>query len=72
MGSLAWLKGPKGRVPIVGAPSASSLGNTRIERAEYNMYSIGKEKTGFLLTAERRGVNPEGRIGSLGMLSLKQ
>ena len=72
VGSLAWLKGPKGRVPVVGAPSASSLGNTRIERAEYNMYSIGKDKTGFLLTAERRGVDSEGRIGSLGMLSLKQ
>ena len=72
VGSLAWLEGPRGSVPIIGAPSASSLGSTRIERAEYNMYSIGKDGTGFTLTAERRGLAPEGRIGSLGMLALNR
>jgi 3',5'-cyclic AMP phosphodiesterase CpdA len=71
IGSLAWLKGPKGRVPVIGAPSASSLGSTRIERAEYNMYSIGRDETGFVLAAERRGLSAEGKIGSLGLLSLK-
>jgi 3',5'-cyclic AMP phosphodiesterase CpdA len=71
IGSLAWLEGPKGSVPVIGAPSASSRGNTRIERAEYNMYSIGKDETGFTLAAERRGLSAEGRIGSLGLLSLK-
>jgi hypothetical protein len=35
------------------------------------MYSIGKDDTGFLLSAERRGLGPEGRIESLGLLPLK-
>ena len=72
MGSLAWLEGPKGRVPVIGAPSASSLGSPLTHGAEYNIYAIGKDETGFLLTAERRGVTPDGRIESLGMLSLKR
>src|SRR5918999_263295 len=71
VGSLAWLEGPRGRVPVIGAPSASSLGNTRVERAEYNMYSIGRGESGFVLAAERRGLSAEGKIGSLGLLSLK-
>ena len=71
VGSLAWLQGPKARVPVIGAPSASSRVSPLTHGAEYNMYAIGKEDTGFLLTAERRGITPEGRIASLGMLSLK-
>jgi hypothetical protein len=71
IGSLAWLEGPTGRVPVVGAPSASSRGGTLVQGAEYNMYSIGKGDTGFLLSAERRGLGPEGRIESLGLLPLK-
>jgi 3',5'-cyclic AMP phosphodiesterase CpdA len=71
VGSLAWLEGPTGRVPVVGAPSASSRGGTLVQGAEYNMYSIGKDDTGFLLSAERRGLGPEGRIESLGLLPLE-
>ena len=68
-GSLAWLEGPRGRVPIVGAPSASSRGGTLVEGAEYNMYTIGKDEIGFKLSSERRGLT-DGRIESLGLLSL--
>jgi 3',5'-cyclic AMP phosphodiesterase CpdA len=70
VGSLAWLESPAGRVPVVGAPSASSRGGKLTEGAEYNMYSIGKDETGFRLSAERRGLGPDGRIASLGALSL--
>jgi 3',5'-cyclic AMP phosphodiesterase CpdA len=70
VGSLAWLTGPSGRVPIIGAPSASSRGGTLIEGAEYNLYTIAENGAGFALSAERRGLDPEGRIGSLGMLAL--
>lgn len=72
VGSLAWLEGSKHNVPIIGAPSASSRGGALVEGAEYNIYSIGKDETRFLLTAERRGLTPEGRIGSLGTLRLKR
>jgi 3',5'-cyclic AMP phosphodiesterase CpdA len=72
VGSLAWLDGPRGAVPVIGAPSASSRGSPLTEGAEYNMYTVGKDATGFLLSAERRGLTPEGRIESLGLLSLKR
>jgi hypothetical protein len=71
-GSLAWLATPKGHVPVIGAPSASSKASPLTEGAEYNFYSIGADETGFLLTAERRGITPGGDIGSLGMLTLKR
>jgi 3',5'-cyclic AMP phosphodiesterase CpdA len=69
-GSLAWLDGPKGAVPVIGAPSASSRGNELVPGAEYNLYGIARDKTGFLLSAERRGLDGEGAIVSLGMLAL--
>jgi 3',5'-cyclic AMP phosphodiesterase CpdA len=71
-GSLAWLETPRGHVPVIGAPSASSKASPLTEGAEYNFYTIGADETGFLLTAERRGITPEGRIASLGMLALKR
>jgi 3',5'-cyclic AMP phosphodiesterase CpdA len=71
VGSLAWLETPNGRAPVIGAPSASSRASPLTHGAEYNMYAIGKDESGFVLTAERRGITPDGSITSLGMLSLK-
>jgi 3',5'-cyclic AMP phosphodiesterase CpdA len=70
-GSLAWLPTPKGQVPIIGAPSASSKASPLTEGAEYNLYTIGADETGFFLMAERRGIDPDGRMGRVGMLALK-
>jgi 3',5'-cyclic AMP phosphodiesterase CpdA len=69
-GSLAWLQGPKGAVPVIGAPSASSRGSALVPGAEYNVYGIGRDETGFVLSAERRGLNGEGAIVGLGELAL--
>lgn len=38
---LTWLDGPKGRIPVVGVPSASAIVSTHDEPAAYNMYRIG-------------------------------
>jgi 3',5'-cyclic AMP phosphodiesterase CpdA len=70
VGSLAHLAGPRGPVPVVGAPSASARGGTLIHTAGYHLFAIGRDETGFLLTAERRGLTPDGSVGGLGMLSL--
>ncbi|WP_210485128.1 metallophosphoesterase family protein [Microvirga antarctica] len=70
VGSIAHLPGPHGPVPIIGAPSASARGGTLTHKAGYLLFTIDHDKTGFFLTAERRGLLPEGGIGSLGMLSL--
>lgn len=72
VGSLAHLKGPRGPVPVIGAPSASARGGTLTHKAGYHLFTIGRDETGFLLTAELRGLTPEGTIGGLGMLSLGQ
>jgi 3',5'-cyclic AMP phosphodiesterase CpdA len=69
-GSVAWLNGPTGRVPVIGAPSASARGGALTHVAGYHLYTIGRDKTGFLLTAQRRGLKPDGGIGDLGMLRL--
>jgi 3',5'-cyclic AMP phosphodiesterase CpdA len=70
VGSLAHLKGARGPVPVVGAPSASAYGGTFTHRAGYHLFTIDQDETGFLLTAELRGLKPDGTIGGLGMLSL--
>ena len=38
---LTWLDGPKGRIPVVGVPSASAIVSAHDEPAAYNMYRIG-------------------------------
>lgn len=72
VGSLAHLAGPRGPVPVVGAPSASARGGTLTHKAGYHLFTIGQDRTGFFLTAELRGLNPDGSIGGLGMLSLSR
>jgi hypothetical protein len=70
VGSLAHLPSPRGPVPIIGGPSASARPGTVQHCAGYHLYTLGRDETGFLLTAELRGPLPEGGIGGLGMLSL--
>lgn len=70
VGSLAHLDGPRGPIPVIGAPSASARGGTLTHTAGYHLFTIGRDETGFLLMAERRGLKPDGTVGGLGMLSL--
>ncbi len=70
VGSLAWLAGPRGKVPVIGAPSASARGGTMIHSAGYHLYTIDTDETGFLLTAQLRGLTGDGGIGDLGMIAL--
>jgi 3',5'-cyclic AMP phosphodiesterase CpdA len=72
VGSLAHLEGPRGPVPVIGAPSASAQGGTHTHKAGYHLFTIDRDQTGFLLTAELRGLTPDGAIGGLGMLSLSR
>ncbi|WP_114945775.1 metallophosphoesterase family protein [Microvirga calopogonii] len=70
VGSLAHLDGPRGPIPVIGAPSASARGGTLTHKAGYHLFTIGRDETGFLLTAELRGLKPDGSVGGMGMLSL--
>ena len=55
---------------MIGAPSASARGGTLTHKAGYLLFTIDRDETGFFLTAEMRGLLPDGGIGGLGMLSL--
>ncbi|AWM86156.1 metallophosphoesterase [Microvirga sp. 17 mud 1-3] len=72
VGSLAHLPSPRGPVPVIGAPSASARSGTLTHKAGYHLFTIDRDETGFLLTAELRGLKPDGSIGGMGMLSLGQ
>ncbi|HEY8564727.1 MAG TPA: metallophosphoesterase [Beijerinckiaceae bacterium] len=70
IGSVATIPGPKGPVPVVGAPSASALGGAIVHRAEYFIYDIDGEPGAYTVTAERRGLSADGSLGPLGKLFL--
>lgn len=68
--SIAYLQGPDGNVPVIGAPSASERGLGHAHRAGYHLFCIDRDETGFVLRAELRGLKPDGTIGHVGMLPL--
>ena len=53
---LAWLKGPNGRVPAVGVPSASAAEDPHGHPAAYNLYAIERAGNGWHCEAVTRGV----------------
>ncbi|HEX2553012.1 MAG TPA: metallophosphoesterase [Microvirga sp.] len=72
VGSVAFLPGPRGRVPVIGAPSASARGGALVHKAGYHLFTIGQDATGFFLTAQLRGLRPDGTVGDCGMLTLNR
>jgi 3',5'-cyclic AMP phosphodiesterase CpdA len=69
-GSVAFIPCPGGKVPVVGAPSASSRGGTLTHPAGYFMFTITETEGRFAIAAEHRGLTPQGTIGDLGVLPL--
>jgi len=54
---LAWLDGPKGRVPVVGVPSASAAEDPHGHPAAYNLYAVERAGKGWRCEAVTRGVS---------------
>ena len=54
--SLAWLDGPRGRIPAVGVPSASATPTGDHDPAAYNLYRIDREHDAWRCEAVRRGL----------------
>jgi 3',5'-cyclic AMP phosphodiesterase CpdA len=52
---LMWLDGPKGRIPVVGVPSASAIVSAHDEPAAYNLYRIGGEPNAWQCEMVVRG-----------------
>ena len=70
IGTVATIPGPGGRVPVVGAPSASSRGGTIAHRASYYLFDIAPAEDGFVIKAQMRGLKADGSIGFLEKVSL--
>ena len=58
-GSIAHIEGPRGLVPVIGAPSASARGGTLLHRAGYHLYTVEGEPGHFRIRAEVRGLDEE-------------
>jgi 3',5'-cyclic AMP phosphodiesterase CpdA len=70
IGSVATVMGPSKPVPVIGAPSASSRGGTITHRAGYHLFDIVQGDGGWTITAQLRGLLPDGTIGLIEELSL--
>lgn len=64
--SLAYLPGPRGQIPIVGAASASANAESVQFRGSYHLFHIDKNEQGFTIEQESRGLTKTGTIGLLG------
>jgi len=66
--SLIWLEGPRGRIPVVGVPSASASPQADVDPAAYNLYRITREAAGWRCEAICRGLF----AGAPGILELSR
>ena len=64
--SLIWLEGPRGRIPVVGVPSASASLQADVDPAAYNLYRITREAADWRCEAICRGL----LAGAPGILEL--
>jgi 3',5'-cyclic AMP phosphodiesterase CpdA len=55
--STMWFDGPRGRIPAIGVPSASSIAHGRYPAAAYNLFSITREGDGWRCERTVRGID---------------
>ena len=60
--SLAWIDGPRGRVPVIGVPSASAAFGTDHDAAGYNIYRIAGHPGDWTCEVVRRGLGADGAV----------
>jgi 3',5'-cyclic AMP phosphodiesterase CpdA len=60
--SLVWIEGPKGRIPAIGAPSASAAPDGGHEPAGYNLFEIEGKAGAWRCTAIARGLSRDGMM----------
>jgi 3',5'-cyclic AMP phosphodiesterase CpdA len=60
--SLAWIDGQRGRVPVIGVPSASAAFGIDHDAAGYNLYRIDGRQGAWTCEVERRGLNADGTV----------
>jgi 3',5'-cyclic AMP phosphodiesterase CpdA len=63
--STMWFDGPRGRIPAIGVPSASSIAHGRHPAAAYNLFSIEREASGWRCEHSIRGLDHALRMADL-------
>lgn len=59
--TLYFEQGPRARIPIVGVPSASAIGNDGRPPAQFNIYDIARDGDGWSIGVTARRLDPETR-----------
>ena len=65
--STMWFDGPRGRIPAIGVPSASSVAHGEIPAAAYNLFSIERDGDRWRCEQSVRSV-----VGTKGILDVRR
>jgi 3',5'-cyclic AMP phosphodiesterase CpdA len=65
--STMWFDGPNGKIPAIGAPSASAIAHGRAPAAAYNLFSIERDGNAWRCEQTVRGIGD-----ALGVEQLRQ
>ena len=60
--STIWIEGPRGKIPVVGVPSASAVAHGRYPAAAYNLFSIAREGAAWRCEQTVRGIDEARRV----------
>jgi len=63
--STIWVEGPRGKIPVVGVPSASAVAHGRYPAAAYNLFSIARDGAAWRVEQTVRGVDEARRVGQV-------
>lgn len=60
--STIWIDGPRGKIPVIGVPSASAIAHGRYPAAAYNLFSIERDGDAWRCEQTVRGVDDALRV----------
>ena len=60
--STIWIDGPRGKIPVIGVPSASAIAHGRYPSAAYNLFSIEREGDAWRCEQTVRGMDDALRV----------
>jgi 3',5'-cyclic AMP phosphodiesterase CpdA len=68
--TVAWIHGPKGRVPVVGVASASAVPGSPRHRAAWHLYRLTADPHGLAIEMEVRQAGEDRRMQTVDRLRL--
>lgn len=63
--SILWIDGPRGRIPVIGVPSASAATGGKRPPAAYNLFAIDRDGGGWRCAQTVRGFDGSGTLREL-------